>query len=191
MSLTDPRYLAASSATNWLNGWVPLLAPSILTQPTNETVQAGQTATFTVAATGIPDAGYQWLQDGTNAPYASANSATLTIPNASAADASNLSVLVTNLAGTVTSATVTLTVLTPVPPMLGGISASPSTGVQFTITGTAGFGYRVWGATNLNVGPIITTWTLLGSNTFTGSPVIFTDPLATNYPQRFYTVTVP
>jgi len=191
LSLTDPRYLAASSATNWLNGWVPQLAPNILTQPTNETVQAGQTATFSVAATGIPDAGYQWLQNGTNAPYASANSATLTIPNASAADASNLSVLVTNVAGAVTSATVTLTVLTPVPPTLGGITASSSTGVQFTITGTAGFGYRVWGTTNLNLGPVTTTWTLLGSNTFTVSPVVFTDPQATNYPQRFYTVTVP
>lgn len=191
LTLTDPRYLAASSATNWLNGWVPQLAPNILTQPTNQTVQAGQTATFTVAATGIPNAGYQWLQNGTNAPYASANSATLTIPNAQAADASNLSVLVTNAAGSVASTTVSLTVTTPTPPTLGSIAASSTIGVQFSISGTAGFGYRVWGTTNLNLTPVVTTWTLLGSGTFPASPVNFSDPQSTNYVQRFYTVTVP
>ncbi len=191
LTVTDPRYLAASSAATWLNGWVPQLAPNILSQPTNLTVPAGQTASFSVAATGIPDATYQWLQNGTNAPYASATSATLTIPNAQAGDAGTFAVVVANPAGTVTSPTVSLNVLTPVPPALTGLTASASSGVQFTISGSAGFGYRVWATTNLTLAPVTATWTLVGSSTFGASPTVFSDPQATNYTERFYTVTVP
>jgi pectin methylesterase-like acyl-CoA thioesterase len=187
----DPRLLAASSAPNWLNGWQPQLAPNLLTEPTNEVVMAGQTATFTVAATGVPDPTYQWLQNGTNAPYPGANSATLTIPNAQAADASSLSVLVSNGAGMVTTTPVTLTVITPAAPSLSGVAVNGSGGVQFTLSGTAGFGYRVWATTDLTLSPITATWTLLSSNVFGASPVTFTDTEATNFPQRFYTVTVP
>src|SRR5207245_1542344 len=36
------------------------VAPSILTQPSSQTVTAGQTASFTVAATGTAPLSYQW-----------------------------------------------------------------------------------------------------------------------------------
>ena len=40
-------------------------APSITTQPASQTVTAGQTATFTVAATGTAPMTYQWKMNGT------------------------------------------------------------------------------------------------------------------------------
>src|SRR6185312_5784234 len=46
----DARLLAAENATVWLNGWVPQLAPNILSNPASQTVAGGGTATFTVVA---------------------------------------------------------------------------------------------------------------------------------------------
>src|SRR5258708_21616739 len=39
-------------------------APSIMAQPASQTVTAGQTATFTVAATGTAPLSYQWRKNG-------------------------------------------------------------------------------------------------------------------------------
>jgi len=187
----DPRLLAATNATVWFSGWSPQLAPSILGNPTNQTVYSGETATFTVSATGIPAPTYQWLQNGTNAPYATANSPTLTIPNAQPTDAGTFSVIVSNSAGTVTSASATLTVIQLVPPTVSDPLVLGDGNFQFNFTGGTGQNYRVWASTNVALTPITTTWNLLDSGTFGGSPVIFTDIQATNFPQRFYILTVP
>src|SRR5690348_17641295 len=40
--------------------------PSIATQPTNQTVTAGQTATFTVVSAGTAPLSYQWQKNGAN-----------------------------------------------------------------------------------------------------------------------------
>jgi len=187
----DPRLLAAQNATIWLNGWTPQLAPNILTNPTSQTVLAGDTASFTVVATGISATTYQWLQNGTNAPYATATNATLVIPNAQAADAGTYSVIVSNAAGTATSTSVTLTVTPLTPPTLSDLVVLGDGNFQFNATGGNGQNYRVWASTNVALTPITSTWTLLSSGTFGASPVTFTDTQATNYPQRFYLLTVP
>ncbi len=188
----DPRLLAAESATNWLYGWQPALAPNIIAPPTDATVTAGETATLTVGATGIPDPGYQWLQNGTNAPYPNANSATLAIPNAQAGDAATYAVIVSNSAGVVTSSAATLTVITPTPPVLsGGIQLLGSGNVQFSFSGTQDADYRVWATTNLALAPVVGNWTQVGGGTFGGAPATFTDLQATNFPQRFYIITSP
>ncbi len=108
----DPRELAATSATNWLNGWSPALAPNIVGQPTNQTAGGGQSASFTVSATGIPDPGYQWLNNGV--PISGATSATYTIPSTQSTNAGSYSVVVSNGSGSVTSAVATLTYTLPV-----------------------------------------------------------------------------
>src|SRR5262249_25118157 len=53
---------AVTSAVSFsLTNTVPVnVAPSITTNPTNQTVNAGQTATFTAAATGTPTPTVQW-----------------------------------------------------------------------------------------------------------------------------------
>ncbi|PYS56896.1 MAG: hypothetical protein DMF76_23685, partial [Acidobacteria bacterium] len=53
-------------------------APSITTQPANQTVTVGQTATFTVVATGTAPLSYQWQKSGT--AITGAISATYTPP---------------------------------------------------------------------------------------------------------------
>src|SRR5437868_2467909 len=60
---------AAGAATTKLfrsNGQAAALAPTITTQPVNQTVTSGQTATFNVVATGTAPLNYQWQKNGTN-----------------------------------------------------------------------------------------------------------------------------
>jgi len=84
-------------------------APAITTQPANQRVGAGQTATFSVVATGTPPLSYQW-QKGTSA-IAGATSTTYTTPPTGLSDSgSTFRVVVSNSAGTATSAAATLTV---------------------------------------------------------------------------------
>lgn len=82
--------------------------PVILTQPTSLTVSQGDQAGFTVEAGGASPLDYQWRFNGANLPSATDNP--LTIAAAQLSDAGNYSVVVTNFAGSVTSATVALTV---------------------------------------------------------------------------------
>jgi hypothetical protein len=85
------------------------VAPTITTQPVNQTVTAGQTATFSVAAGGTAPLSYQWQKSGVN--IAGATAASYATPVTTTADSgSTFDVVVSNTAGTVTSATATLTV---------------------------------------------------------------------------------
>jgi PKD repeat protein len=131
----DVNLACAQSAPCWLYGWTPQLAPNILTNPVSVTVTAGVTATFSVAATGIPDPTYQWLLNGTNYVNATSTSATLVISNALAGNAGVYSVIVSNSAGTVTSTNVTLTVVGTGPS--ASFMASPTSGTEpLTVTFT-------------------------------------------------------
>jgi pectin methylesterase-like acyl-CoA thioesterase len=191
LTSSNPYVIAIQNASTWLYGWQPTLLPDITNQPVSQTVAAGQPASFTVAATGIPAPAYQWLQNGTNAPYAGANSATLVVPDAQAASAGTYSVIVSNAAGSVTSRGATLDVVVPVSPGMSNVVWPGNGTVQFAINGPAGFGYRVWATTNLALTPVTNTWTLLTNGTFSGSPAIYTDPRAGGFPQRYYIITVP
>ena len=85
-------------------------SPTILPlQPTNQTVTAGQTATFSVTATGTAPLTYQWQNGAT--PISGATSASYTTPaTATSNSGSTFSVVVSNSAGKITSDAATLTV---------------------------------------------------------------------------------
>src|ERR1019366_9359794 len=85
-----------------------LTAPFITSQPTNQTVTAGGTATFTVAAGGTPALSYQWRLNGTN--IAGATGTSLALSNVQPAQAGNYAVVVTNDYGSTNSANALLTV---------------------------------------------------------------------------------
>jgi GH25 family lysozyme M1 (1,4-beta-N-acetylmuramidase) len=85
--------------------------PSITTQPSSETVTQGQPASFSVVATGTAPLSYQWQLGGANISGATASS--YSIASAQPANAGNYDVIVNNVAGSVTSATATLTVNVP------------------------------------------------------------------------------
>src|SRR5258708_1234909 len=82
---------------------------SITTQPASETVTAGQSATFTVTASGAAPLSYQWQKN--HSDITGATSSSYTTPATTTADNnSTFDVVVTNSAGSVTSNTATLTV---------------------------------------------------------------------------------
>jgi hypothetical protein len=84
--------------------------PVITSQPTNQTVVVGQTATFSVTAIGTTPFSYQWYFNGTNNPIAGATNATLTLSNVQLTNAGNYAVTVTNLYGSTNSSNAMLTV---------------------------------------------------------------------------------
>jgi fibronectin-binding autotransporter adhesin len=63
--------------------------------------------------------------------------------------------------------------------------------LTFSYPGGSGFDYRLWASTNAALSPITSTWTLLSSGTFFGFDVTYTDLDATNYPRRFYSISMP
>ena len=85
-----------------------LIAPAITTQPTSLTVTAGQSASFSVSASGSPTLSYQWKKNGT--AISGATSATFTIASTTSANAASYTVVVTNSVGSATSNAASLTV---------------------------------------------------------------------------------
>lgn len=97
------------------------VSPAITTQPSSQSVTAGNSVTFSVVATGTPTPTYQWRKDGATISGATATSYALSSPVSG--DAGSYSVLVTNAAGSVTSSSATLTVnaaYVPPPASSGG-----------------------------------------------------------------------
>jgi hypothetical protein len=85
------------------------VAPAITTQPADQQVVIGQTATFTVAATGTAPLTYQWQKGGV--AIAGATAASYTTPLTTQADnAATFLVVVANAAGSATSTGAKLTV---------------------------------------------------------------------------------
>lgn len=124
------------------------VAPSITTQPASRTVGAGQTATFSVVASGTAPLSYQWHKNGT--AIAGATAASYTTPAATAADnGASFFVRVSNSAGSVNSNTATLTV-TPacsysISPTSASYAAAASSG---SVSVTAGAGCTWTAASN-------------------------------------------
>ena len=87
-------------------------APTITQQPSNVTANVGQSAQFSVTATGSAPLSYQWqrLVDTTWTNISGATSATFTISSVATADAGQYRVIVTNSVGSATSNAATLTV---------------------------------------------------------------------------------
>ncbi len=84
--------------------------PVIVTQPADQTVTAGGTAAFTVLATSTTPLGYQWRFNGT--PAAAGDTNTLQLVNVQAGQSGDYDVVITNVAGAVTSSVAKLTVKT-------------------------------------------------------------------------------
>jgi pectin methylesterase-like acyl-CoA thioesterase len=99
----------AGLATNGATLYV-LVPPAISQQPTNLAVVAGSPALFSVTASGVPAAKYQWRKNGS--PIVNATNATYSVASPSGADnGAVFSVVVSNSVGTVVSSNATLTVL--------------------------------------------------------------------------------
>lgn len=176
---------------------------SIITAPSNQTVNAGSTVSFAVVATGFP-LNYQWstndgatyLTDGTNSDGSAISgsaTSTLTITNAQTPEAgtytvfinngfppSNL-ILTTNFSATLTVIPTPGAVFTGFAPAAGGAG----NGVVFSGTGGATNGtYYVLTSSNLMTPT--SQWTAIATNQFNSQGMfIFTNPVSTNTSQFF------
>jgi hypothetical protein len=98
--MSNPASLTVNPAT---------VAPSITTQPSNQTVTVGQTATFSVVAAGTAPLSYQWQKNNINIP--GATSASYTTPPTMIGDSgASFRVIVTNPVTSIMSNPATLTV---------------------------------------------------------------------------------
>ena len=121
--------------------------PSITTQPVSQTIPPGNTATFTVVATGASPLAYQWRKNGT--AIAGATASTLTIRSTSVADNGAYTVVVTNSIGTVTSSAANLSVDSGVvapaittQPVAQVANVGGNVTLSVTATGTAPLSYQ-------------------------------------------------
>jgi hypothetical protein len=113
--------------------------PAIKSHPISLTVNSGQSATFSVTASGR-NATYQWMNNGV--PILGAMSPVYTINSAQPNNGGQISVLVSNWDGTATSNAATLTVnsLPPPPPVVTAPSIiSQPTSVSVTAGASASF----------------------------------------------------
>jgi hypothetical protein len=88
------------------------IAPTISTQPSNQTVTVGQSATFSVVANGTAPLSYQWQRGTTRIAGATTMSYTLN-PTSASDNGAQFKVMVSNSAGSATSNPATLTVNSP------------------------------------------------------------------------------
>ncbi|MGB2671129.1 MAG: hypothetical protein WAO11_10465 [Candidatus Acidiferrum sp.] len=132
------------------------VAPAITTQPANQTVTVGQTATFSVIATGTAPLGYQWLKNSANITGATAASYT-TPATASTDNGAQFDVVVSNGAGSKTSTMARLTVnaaaLAPTittQPANQTVIVGQTATFSVTATGTAPLTYQ-WQKNSANI----------------------------------------
>jgi hypothetical protein len=104
--------LATLGACKQKSNHEQLTAPAITTQPQGQSVLPGETATFTMEATGSAPLTYQWSKNGADIAGATSNS--YTTPAAQESDdGATYRVTVSNDAGNVTSNPANLVVITP------------------------------------------------------------------------------
>jgi len=119
------------------------VAPSITTQPTRQTITAGQTATFTAAATGSPTPTVQWQvsTDGgvTFSNVSGATSTTLSFTTALSQSGNQYRAVFTNSAGTATTTAATLTVNATPPPSGTVTIQNTNSSLCIDTGGSAGF----------------------------------------------------
>ncbi len=94
-----------------------LVPPSIVVQPTAQSVPQGRTVALTVGATGTFPLSYQWQRDGSNVVNGSgvlgANTTAITLSNAQPEQSGFYSVIVSNVAGVAVSTNVFLEIIPP------------------------------------------------------------------------------
>jgi hypothetical protein len=118
-----------------------VIRPSITVQPASQTTTVGQTASFSIAATGTAPLSYQWKKNGSN--ITGATSSSYTTPPTTISDNNALfTAVVSNSVGSVTSTAATLTISSntlllstnPTSLSFGGVNIGDSNMLPVTIT---------------------------------------------------------
>jgi hypothetical protein len=187
-NLVDPNNRQTNYTVSLVNGMLTVCEATleILNQPGNQSVVLGCSASFSVAAAGNAPLLYQWQFDGTNLP--AATNTTFALNAIAAANAGNYDVIIRNAYGSVTSASVTLSVLgTPVSfvTSAGGIQCINGQ-LHLALCGLTGQGsVLIEASTNL------TQWTPILTNPCGFGAIQVVDPSTSNFRWRYYRATTP
>ncbi|MEI7733285.1 MAG: immunoglobulin domain-containing protein [Verrucomicrobiota bacterium] len=154
-----------------------VLPPTITTQPLSLTTVATSNATFSVSAAGTAPLSYQWFKDGL--AVGGAVNSNYVLGSVQTNQAGQYSVLITNLAGSVTSRVASLTVLlsaTNTSFRFGGAGAAFTNGnFHLRLNCPPGAGIIV-----VEASPDLETWQPVLTNYFNGTPVNVAVPMGTN-----------
>jgi hypothetical protein len=147
-------------------------------------VTNGDTASFTVTATGTPTLLYQWQMNATNLAdggnITGSLTSALTLTNVGASNAGSYDVIVANAYGSVTSSVVTLNVVFS----FQSAVQNGSGGVNFSWLTTPGVPYQVQYTTNL----ASSNWMNLGAAIVASNSMTTASDNASPDPQRFYRI---
>ena len=148
--------------------------PVIAIPPVSQTVTANSNVVLTVTASGLPSPSYAWYFNGLADGITTSS---LTLPSFQTAQQGAYFVVVSNRAGTVTSAPAYLALNQP----LRASQLLVTNGqFQFQLIGSAGSNYVIQASTDLTI------WISLVTNTATNGYLDFTDTNAALFPGRFY-----
>jgi len=154
------------------------IPPSIGVQPQSQSLKRGQDATLFVTADGTEPLHYQWRLEGAN--IAGADDSSLTLANIQTNDSGAYSVVITNVAGSVTSLNALLTVVPPLPSRFQSITLLPDGRARLVVTGETGIACAIDGSSNL------AGWFELMSLMNTNGTLDVVDSSASNASPRFY-----
>ena len=156
---------------------VKVFPPSIGLQPSSQRVMIGNSASFSVSVSGTPPFSYQWRFNGTN--LLNATNTVYAIQAVAATNSGKYSVVVTNLAGRVTSSNALLTVTVPPTLALQFVAGYPLLDLSGMLSSNFVVQYRT------NVAG--TNWVnLLSLTNLPSSPYRFLDSGGVGQPSRFY-----
>jgi uncharacterized repeat protein (TIGR03803 family) len=153
--------------------------PVISVQPLCQRILLGSSVSFNPSVSGTAPLHYQWRFNSAN--LLNATNATYAIQAVAATNTGNYSVVITNLAGSVTSSNALLTVIVPPTLALQIWAGYP----VLNLDGMLSNNFVVEYSTNL----ADTNWIILLSLTnLSDSPYLFLDPAGVDQPARFYRV---
>ena len=168
------------SATSDVASLTVLVPPSIVTPPRSQIIPPGSNVTFTVLAAGTAPLSYQWRAHGTN--LGGATGTALSLLSLTTNDAGGYVVVVTNWAGSVTSAVATLQVrewlrfLTE-----GGVMGMLNGSFRLRLVGMA-----QTSAVVIEASTNLVNWVPLYTNPGPSTLIKYSDPAAINQIRRFY-----
>jgi hypothetical protein len=172
---------STNSANALLTVWQP---PVITNNPAGVTNVAGGSAGFTVTAGGVPALNYQWFLNATT-PQSGGTTASLNLAGLRASQSGNYSVIIANLAGSVTSSPATLLVTNPLPPAAVSPVLSGSQ-FRFTFNGIPGLTNTILTNSSLSGG----TWGVLTNIPPPANSNPITISNALNLPNLYYRLMV-
>ena len=154
------------------------VAPAITTQPAAQTVTEGQSAMFSVTASGTAPFTYQWKKNGTNIEGVTTSSHT-TDATVLADNGAVFTVVVSNSAGSVTSSGAALTVNAAVAPTITThpaaqtVTEGQSAMFSVTASGTAPFTYQ-WKKNGTNIEGVTTSSHTTDATVLADNGAVFT-----------------